>query len=267
MKQIDLEYYPYRWLLIKRKVTGHFPQNWGDVQPKHLIALACLYKGTISELRFLEAMSSINQKVLKKLDEYQRYKLSELLEFVQNLRPRHELILRKIAVKDRTTNEQIVFHAPKAKLKGFSFGQFIFTDTYFSIFQQSQDPEDLARFVASLYWPRTKSFNDDAIQGHADILKQAKPETLEAIAINWQLIHEWLSLSYPLIFQKAEEEETTEDEKEATKPTGPDQNRWIKVFNNLVGDDILSRDQWAETPVNTIFEFMTRKYKENAKRK
>jgi hypothetical protein len=40
---------------------------------------------------------------------------------------------------------------------------------------------------------------------------------------------------------------------------------WIKVFQNFVGDDILHDDVWAFKPVNTIFAYMTRKYKENAR--
>lgn len=261
MKTITVEYYPLGWLPIKRKATGTFPQNWGDVQAQHLVAIACLYKQSISEDKFLSVFSGISAKIIRKLDAFHRYKLTELIEFVSNPRPRHELILKKIEAAGT------VFIAPKNKLKGVSFGQFIFTDTYFSIFQQSQKPEDLTRFVASLYWPDGVAFDEELIDGNAAMLIQAKPVELEAVVINWQLIHEWLSISYPLIFQRAQEEEQPEKPDEKKENPGADQNRWIKVFNNLVGDEVLSRDKWAETPVNVIFEYMTRKYKEQAKRK
>lgn len=277
MKQIDLEYYPYRWLRLKRKVTGHFPQNWGDVQARHLVAIACLYKGTISEMRLLEVMSGIPRRVLKRLSAFQRYKLGELIEFIIDPRARHELIIRKIRAKQTDSRNRQVLHAPKPKLKGVSFAQFIFTDTWFGIYQQSQKREDLIRFVASLYWPDGCTFEENSLEENAKRLSGVRAETLEAVAINWQLIHEWLSLSYPLIFHKAEKEDPEpesveirskhENSKPNTENSGPDQNRWIKVFNNLVGDDVLNRDKWAETPVNVIFEYMTKKYKENAKRK
>ncbi len=272
MKQIDLEYYPYRWLKIKRKVTGHFPQNWGDVQARHLIAIACLYNGTISEMRLLEVMSGISRRILKRLSHFQRYKLGELIEFIIDPRARHELIIRKIIAKQPGSKKHQVLHAPKPKLKGVSFAQFIFTDTWFGIYQQSQKREDLIRFVASLYWPEGSTFEENSLEANAKRLTGVRAETLEAVAINWQLIHEWLSLSYPLIFHKVETPDRVSDTDQAPPdsdkaPAGPDQNRWIKVFNNLVGDDVLNRDKWAETPVNVIFEYMTKKYKENAKRK
>jgi len=260
MKTITVEYHPLRWLPWKRKATGSFPQNWGDVQAHHLVAIACMYKQSIGEDKLLSVFSGIPTKIIRKLDPFHRYKLTELIEFVSNPRPVHELILKKIEAAGK------IFIAPKNKLKGVSFGQFIFTDTYFSIFQQSQKPEDLTRFVASLYWPEGTAFDEELIDGNATLIIQADPVTLEAVVINWQLIHEWLSISYPLIFQRAQETEQAEKADGENEKHTPDQNRWIKVFNNLVGDEVLDRDKWAETPVNVIFEYMTRKYKEQAKR-
>lgn len=263
MKTIEVEYNPIPWFRwLKRKTTGQFPQNWGDVQSHHLIAIACMYKQSITEERLLSILSGIPGRIIRKLDSYHRYKLTELIEFVSEQRPVHELILKKLKAG------HTLFIAPKPKLKGMPFGQFIFADTWFGIYQQSQKPEDLTRFVASLYWPAGVDFDEDLIAGHAALLIQAKPVELEAIVINWQLIHEWLSVSYPLVFLRAREIEQSEKKKEPNEQeqAGPDQNRWIKVFNNLVGDEVLERDRWAQTPVNTIFEYMTRKYKEMAKR-
>ena len=86
----------------------------------------------------------------------------------------------------------------------------------------------------------------------------------QAIVLNFQLIHEWLALAYPLIFQKREE--MSNDAGTDRTRSFSDQSPWIKVFQNFVGDDILHDEAWAAKPVNTIFAYMTRKYKENARR-
>jgi hypothetical protein len=85
----------------------------------------------------------------------------------------------------------------------------------------------------------------------------------QAIVLNFQLIHEWLALAYPLIFQK--HEQVLNDETRNPEPVSRNSSPWIKVFQNFVGDDILHDDVWASKPVNTIFAYMTRKYKENAR--
>jgi hypothetical protein len=94
----------------------------------------------------------------------------------------------------------------------------------------------------------------------------------QSVALNFQLIHEWLALAYPLIFQKlasatSRSASNTSLEAPVAEPVeARDPNQWIKVFQNFVGDDILHDDVWAAKPVNTIFAYMTRKYKENARR-
>jgi len=44
------------------------------------------------------------------------------------------------------------------------------------------------------------------------------------------------------------------------------QSGWLKLFESLVGEDLINRDRYAELPVNTVFRHLTTKYKENAKR-
>ena len=48
------------------------------------------------------------------------------------------------------------------------------------------------------------------------------------------------------------------------KPTPSDD--WVKIFDNLVSDDLVNADKYAAMPVHTVFRYITRKIKENAKR-
>jgi len=179
---------------------------------------------------------------------------------VADQKPYHEFIIRNLSV-----SRYPVLYAPSPKLKGVTFGQFIFADTYFANYQQSNDEDDLNKFIASLYLGKNENFEERLIQERFLCIGKLDMNIRQAIVMNYQLIHEWLALAYPLIFQKREE--MSNDDGTDRKCPVSDQSPWIKVFQNFVGDDILHDEAWAAKPVNTIFAYMTRKYKENARTK
>ena len=155
-------------------------------------------------------------------------------------------------------------YGPSPMLKGVTFGQFIFADTYFANYQQSGDEPDLNKFIASLYLGKNEKFEERLIQERFESIGKLEFNIRQAIVLNYQLIHEWLVLAYPLIFQK--HEQVLNDETRNPEPVSRNSSPWIKVFQNFVGDDIIHDEVWAAKPVNIIFAYMTRKYKENARK-
>jgi len=270
MKSVTITYRPIRFIPFYRTKKGQFPQNWGEITAKQLIAVVCLYKNRITDTAFLSRMSGISRRLFKRCADFERYKLIECIEFIGDRKPFHEFIVRKITFDSYAPNifRDTNLYSPEPKLKGVSFGQFIFADTYFSNYQESQKEDDLNKFIAALYLPKGKSFSEKCIQDNYKLVAHKDRYTREAIVINYQLIHEWLSLAYPLIFQKRAEilNKDDVDEKGLPRSARNDGSVWIKIFQNFVGDDVLNNDKWAEMPVNTIFQYMTRKYKENARK-
>ncbi len=273
MLKIEVKYRPISWLPITRKLNCNVPQYWADVTQKQLVAIACLYKSAISDINFLKAMSGLKKRILNRLNDFERYKLMEIFEFVGDQKPHHEFIVRRIELRRLSLSKPVLaIHAPSPKLMGVTFGQFIFADTYFANYQESQDETDLNKFIASLYLKKDEAFDEKLIQSRHFQIGKIDKNTREAIVLNYQLIHEWLALAYPLIFQKREEI-SCESRDKASLVSSPepekhhDPNQWIKVFQNFVGDDIIHDEVWAAKPVNTIFAYMTRKYKENARKK
>ncbi|MBV5313610.1 MAG: hypothetical protein JZU47_09965 [Prolixibacteraceae bacterium] len=260
MKSIKINYRPISWIPVYRTVSANFPQNWGEICVDQLLAIVSLSSGKISELKFLSKFSGMKTHNLKRFDDYQIFKLSELLEFINDRNPHHEFIIRKLSIRHNQT-----LYAPNPKLKGVTFGQFIFTDSYFSNFQESRNEVDLNKFIASLYLGKNEKFEERLIQERFECIGMLNKSIRQAIVLNYQLIHEWLTLAYPLIFQKQEEKASSGAEQIETNGSNRDPNQWIKIFQNFVGDDILHDDEWASKPVNTIFAYMTRKYKENAR--
>ncbi|MBA4411154.1 MAG: hypothetical protein Q8S54_01560 [Bacteroidota bacterium] len=275
MLKIEVKYRPISWLPFTRKVDSNVPQNWGDVTQEQLIAIACLYKSAISDIAFLKVISGLKKRILNKLSDYERYKLMEIFEFVGDQKPYHKFIIRRIELRwlrslslSKWSKPGFTLCAPEGKLKGITFGQFIFADTYFANYQQSNDEPDLNKFIASLYLRKDEPFDEKRIQSRHFQIGKIDKNIREAIVLNYQLMHEWLALAYPLIFHTAVELTTiptVSDDDIAVPEVKRDPNIWIKVFQNFVGDDIIHDEVWAAKPVNTIFAYMTRKYKENAR--
>lgn len=259
MLEIEVKYRPIRWIPFTRMVKSNVPQNWSDVTQKQLIAISSLYKSSISDIDFLKELAGLNKRILYELSDFEHYKLMENFAFIGDQKPHHEFIIRKLSVSHHP-----VLYAPSPMLKGVTFGQFIFADTYFANYQQSGEESDLNKFIASLYLGKNEKFDECLIQERFEFIGKLEINIRQAIVLNYQLIHEWLALAYPLIFQK--QEQVVNDETRNPYPVSRNTSPWIKVFQNFVGDDIIHDEVWAAKPVNTIFSYMTRKYKENARR-
>jgi hypothetical protein len=268
MKPITIRYRPISFIPVYRTVSGNFPENWNEISAAQLIAISCLYKGGSTDLHFLKTMTSLPLHVLRRTDDYERFKLMEQLEFIGERRASHEFIIKSLP-STRPMLQALcpALLAPAPKLKAVTFGQFIFADTYFSNYQETQNDDDLNKFITSLYLPKNTIFNENLINLNYKPISRINRNTREAIAINYSLIREWLSLAYPLIFQKRNEMISEAPSPEQRSVSKADTSLWIKIFQNFVGDDILHNDDWANQPINTIFQYMTRKHKENARRK
>ncbi len=242
MKTIQLE---YRFLWINRKVESTIPSRWDEVTPRQLIAIAKNYLSESSDELMLSKLCGIRKRIIKKLDSYQRFTLAGELSFLTDYKPYSHFIIRKAGP----------LRAPKPRLEGMSFGQFVFVDSYYSIWLQSQKDDDLNKFIAALYLPEGEAFRSEAMPALQPDAGKIPLLVKLAISINYRLIREFLAHAYPLIFQKP---------KPGTTPKPGD--GWVKVFESVIGDDIVNQDRYAELPVHTVLRWITKKVKENAKR-
>lgn len=260
MKPIKVTYYPFRRLNIAFSANGSIPDDWDEFTPAQIIALGRTYSAEASDIDFLAALSSLPRRVVKKLDDFQRFKIGEAIDFFDRQTMSSRFIISSVEIDGQT------WFTPKPKLKGMSFGQFIFTDTWFGIYQQTRKPDDLHRFLASLCLRNPKAFDEEEAENNPSLFARLKPEVKEALVLNYQLVKSWLMKSYPLVFPEPEPAVAIEGKQKETE-TVFDPNSWIRIFDSLVGDDIPNRDSYAAWPVNEALRYLSRKIKENLKRK
>lgn len=260
MNTIEIKYYPLHLIPWHRTVSGTHPEKWEEVTPRQLVAIVKNFRGETDNHAFLHTMTGISRRILKKLALFHIYNLENLLSFVSDKRPYNTFILKNITLSGKS------FFAPQPKLKKMSFGQFIFADTHFGNYNTNNEKSEASRFLAALYLPAKTGFSEDLIEQNAAVFDKINPVLLEAIIINYLLIKEWLVQIYPLVFDTDNDEKKLD--KELKKPKAPrDPMSWVKIFETLVGDDLINQDKWAEMPVHNIFRYMSKKIKENMKRK
>lgn len=258
MEKIKLEYQPFPFLKYTSKINGEFPSDFSELMPKQFIAIQKFINQKISETMFLESLTGIKGSTINKLNNYCRYRLMQLFEPFLEVKPHSAFIIPEIKTSGK------IFCSPKLKLSGVTFAQFIFIESYFSDYQTDKNPVDLYKFIASLYLEQNHNFDENEISLNASTLSHVKPEILEAIVINYVLIREWLARSYPIIFQQEEE---TDDQTKPKTHKNPGNSGWIKIFENIVGDDLINHDRYALLPLHNVLRWMTVKIVENIKRK
>jgi hypothetical protein len=60
---------------------------------------------------------------------------------------------------------------------------------------------------------------------------------------------------------------TDEDESEKPMPKKKSNSSWLKILENIVGDDLINHERYALLPLHNVFRWMTAKIIANSKRK
>jgi len=247
MKTIDLH---HKTLGITRKISALLPERWNELTADQLVLIARNYITTVDETEMLSGLLGISKSIASMLDGFQRFCIAVELDFMDDFKPHSAFAIHKLNG----------LSAPRPRLEGLSFGQFMFVDTYYEVAITSDDPEHLSKFIACLYLPEGKPFNEQLIEDRADYIKLFfKPEEKTAISLNYRLVKEWICERYPLLFRKPIAESVAEQ----SRSQG---SNWVKVYESLVGDDIVNQDKYAALPVHTVFRYLTQKLKENGRR-
>jgi hypothetical protein len=257
----------YPFLIFKRTAKGTAPTAWSELTERQFVAISRIVHGAETDYRFLSVLTKIDASVLKKLSPYELLKLSEGVEFVGKAGNVHNaFIIRELQGTD--------FICPKPKLEAMTFGQFIFADAYYNDWiassgepMCSQNEKALNNLVATLYQLQGEKFDNATIADRVWTIANIDKDVREAIAFNYGLIMMWLQQSYPLVFQSSSEPVIANHEERSGKQSPREKpSSWLKLFDSLVGDDLINRERYAELSVHTVLRHLTNKYKENARK-
>lgn len=228
------------WLNYK----GNLPGSWAELTPEQLITVGKNYLGEVEDDVMLSVMAGIPQYIIRRLDQYEKYVLATELDFMTDYKPLSHFIIPKAGI----------LMAPAPRLEGMTFGQFIFVDTYYSNYLESGTEEDLNKFIGALYLPKNTEFKSENLLVQTLIASKVPLLVKHAISINYRLLKEFLTNAYPLIFHKPK-----------TGSASKRSDGWVKVFESVVGDDIVNEDKYAKLNVHTVMRWITKQIKKDAK--
>lgn len=257
MQTVEIRYRPLRWLPWSRKVRGSFPSSWEELSPEQLIALASLSeKDPLDHLVAL--FSKLPRRICRRMDPYQLTSIWWLSEWMEKEISCHSFVIRQIPA-GRTLLE-----SPRPGLRRMTFGQFIFADTAYTSYLESNKPEDLDRFVASLYLPSGQSFTDELPLRMEPEVRKVPESVKQALLLNYSLVRRWVAGRYTLLFSFPPDRN---DQGAAAPPDKKSDPRvWIRVYESIVGDDIVNHDRYGDIPLHNVLRYLSARTKENMKK-
>ncbi|HZK97074.1 MAG TPA: hypothetical protein VFC67_22935 [Prolixibacteraceae bacterium] len=207
------------------------------------------------DFHFLSVLTSFPKRLIKALSPYQLGKLSDQFDFIGNGSKSHNAFF---SARLKGTK----LYSPKPKLAGMNFGQFIFADAYYNTWLANKDDETLNKFIASLYIFDDEEFKEAAIFSKKLRIEKLPKDLRLSIAFNYSLVVSWLQNAYPLIFHSPAHlpDSAVRADDIRSKDSG-----WLKIFESLIVEDLIHRNEYAELPVNVVLNYLTAKYKENAR--
>jgi len=249
----------YPFFFFSRKAKGTLPGSWSELSEKQFIAVSKLVNGGEIDFQFLSVLTSFPKRLIKALSPYQLAKLSDQFDFIINGSKSHNAFY---SARLKGTN----LYSPKPKLAGMTFGQFIFADAYYNSWLATKDYETLTKLIASLYLFSDEEFKESAISGKNLLVEKLPKDLRLSIAFNYSLIVSWLQQAYPLIFHSPFHlPDPTVKEDDIRPDIRIKDSGWLKIFESLVGEDLINRNKYARLPVNVVLNYLTVKYKENAR--
>ena len=187
-------------------------------------------------------MSGLPRNVIRRLSDFQKLRIIEMLSFLSEISPYHEFIIPKVGP----------FTRPKPRLKDELFGTFIFAESYFLGYESTFDPKDLDRFIVCYY--RNQPFRENQIEINAHAIRKVDNLIKQAIYINYVLIRQYLALAYPNVFRTSD------------NPSAAQKSNWVDVLDAIIGEDIVNHDNYTKLPVSAVLRFQDKQILKNQKR-
>ena len=258
MNLLEIEYCPFPLLPFKKKVKGGIPTCWDEIRGDQWVALLRLQNNKMGSDEFLGILSGIPRRIWRRISRFAIWSLIQDLEWLNEPKPHHAFFMESLKLKGRR------YMLPLPKLKRLSFGQFIYIDSLYAEYQSQASRRNLDRFVASLLQVPGGKFTDEQVDALEPVVSQVPVETCLALALNYQMILDWLCQVYPLIFVPADASESENARKKKRNAAVRSRSQmWITLFDHLAGEDIVNHDRYSDLPFHTVMRHLSGRIRES----
>lgn len=232
MVVIEFRYKPIGFLSFTRKYKTEVPESWNEMAMKHLLCLSKVYCNFIDERQFIQQYIGMKRWIVKRINIVDIYYIAKQLQFVNDRNALDHFIIPQINIGKKK------YYTPKPLMKGVTFGDFVYFDSAFMEYDQ-ESVKLLDKFIGALM----KCETPERIHYHIKY----------AIALNYSMVREWLSLRYTHLFQKSKKK--TDNSKKG--------NNWLPIFDILIKDDLANSDKFENLPLHTVLRKLNNDIKES----
>lgn len=237
-----------------RKREIEVPRRWKELQPHQFEAAARIYSGQITEDWFLALFYRMALSDVVSLDDYQRFKLLEMVEFIRDPRESCNRFLLKRYKR---------YIAPATGLQDVSFERFMFIDSFFADYLDTPTPETLAKFFVITYLPKGETVASIDIDKHiARVMRTVPTYVQEAAVLNWVMVKNWLGRAFKSLFGGDVPQQSTKPE----KTTRGKKTNWAQIFRQFVGDAVHFQDTYKTMNCMDAMAYLNDRIKQANKR-
>lgn len=257
-----------------KQISSHIPESMGELTQKQYLAVMRVANdiANANDDKFLNVLTGIPVKTIKKATEFEKYKLNDMFGFLSDDKPFHQLIIKNFI------HNEIQYDGPTDFLANLSFIEFVFVDSYF-MRHMSGDEDIRFKLIACLYRKHVISkdselfegdtrekFSEHRIEQRANEFKTLDPAIISGIVYNYRAIRQLIELKYSYLFPKADNDvEADENEKPEPKPQKQNFNGWAVTFKKFVDEDLVNEDKYAEMGMHRVLEVINNRILENIK--
>lgn len=241
----------FRFWGISVKRTYKIPGKIGDLSEKQYLALVQFLNGEIKEYKVIAHMYNIPvipARIISRFS-FWVYSLIVAIETLGDLtKPCDHFLIKRIpGTKLKCENNLF---------KGVSFMQFMFADTMYSKYLQSQDSNHLHSFIATFYIKEGEQFNDIDMIKRLDYISKCKVKSpiLEAVLLNFMMMKKWLANVYPYMFSSADQD--------VSSTTPAQKQKWLDIFDSFVNEDIANTDYYKNMDCMDAFRIINRRIRD-----
>ena len=270
MKQIEVTIPLSRrrlWRIWRKKYTCSLAENWAELTETE--RLFCLQKllaiadATVAKSCVLPRLLKMPTEVFFDLDEDDQSALIDQLDWLKI--EGHSTPLIK-----EFTHNGTGYTLPKAKFQDGTAIEFALADQFLETFTQSGDTQDLLKLVGALAAPTEKGkrlplLNREDAEHRADVLRGLPFETAMAVLLCGVGVKEYVSKSYPFLFDDADDEDDVNVR--AAVAHFPNFGWWGAYLGIAETGVFGNYAQVLQTNFHRICMFLTEKRKENKRQR
>lgn len=209
------------------------------------------------EIFFLQKMTEDERKLRACMI---LYKLKRFHLFLFEPEQMHHLVQKCEWLFQKPLDVQLLpkigkLYGPGNKLSGYSGYEFIFADTYFMRYAETQDIKFLDKLISILYRPKRKRIAEDF---NGDLRKEFNPYQAKQQENKIAKLPEWMKYAVFLYYKGCREEweQLHNNLFNQQSPSNSKAEAWDQIMLRISGKEFGDYDSTLSQPIHTLFRKM-----------